>query len=388
MGDKEWIERLIAADLLGTISDEERERLYCALEADERLRSEYEALREETDLAGDYRIYSSIDSKRALKAFYRRTSRRGTIVRWMARVAAIVVVCWLVADGLDSWRDESAPAEISQEMAASIDKMKQSGFSGATLTINGSEAAEVADVEMARRSEAEACPDETETTIRKAIAKGAAMVEGTLVTEHNKEFWMILDDGTYVHLNSNSSLTYPIRFGSGERRVELTGQAYFVVAHDGERPFIVETPQGDVKDYGTEFDINTALADSSVSVVLVSGKASVRCGLSGERMLRPGHKAVMKRGRGVEVSTVDVAPYVAWNTGNFHFDSATLDELMMVVGRWYGREVAFGSDEIREMRFTGDLDKYDEIGPTLRAIENVTGLLISLGQGSIRIESQ
>lgn len=84
------------------------------------------------------------------------------------------------------------------------------------------------------------------------------ITEGSLVTKKDKEFWMVLDDGTYVHLNYNTTLIYPNHFVGSERKVKLKGEAYFIVANDSKkRPFIVETANGDVHDYGTEFNVNT-----------------------------------------------------------------------------------------------------------------------------------
>ena len=96
--------------------------------------------------------------------------------------------------------------------------------------------------------------------------------EAILVTHHDKEFWMVLDDGIHVHLNYNSSLSYPIHFKGKERRVVLEGEAYFFVAKDDSHPFVVTTPYGDIRDYGTEFCVNTKPRQGGASVVLVKGK--------------------------------------------------------------------------------------------------------------------
>ena len=74
------------------------------------------------------------------------------------------------------------------------------------------------------------------------------------------------------------------------------------------------------------------------------------------------------------MSRVDVEPYIAWNTGNFSFDDCTLEELMQVVGKWYGREVSFDSEALRKVRFTGSLSRYESIDNTLEVISGIANV--------------
>lgn len=97
-------------------------------------------------------------------------------------------------------------------------------------------------------------------------------VKGTLTTRHDKEFWMTLPDGTRVHLNGNSRLSYPLAFKGDLREVALVGEAYFIVAKDKDHPFIVHTADGDIKEYGTEFNVSTH--GTNTEVVLVTGSLS------------------------------------------------------------------------------------------------------------------
>ncbi|MCI6118377.1 MAG: FecR domain-containing protein, partial [Prevotella sp.] len=212
--------------------------------------------------------------------------------------------------------------------------------------------------------------------------------EAILDTHHDKEFWMTLDDGTHVHLNYNSSLSYPIHFKGKERRVVLEGEAYFFVAKDDSHPFVVTTPYGDIRDYGTEFCVNTKPQQGGASVVLVKGKIGVVPNNGRETILHPGEKAELTANHFVSVTKADINSYVAWNTGQFFFDGCTLEELTDVISRWYNISVVFESDDIKSMRFTGDINKYDNILPTIHAIKEVTDVDITLLNGVMTIKGK
>ena len=161
--------------------------------------------------------------------------------------------------------------------------------------------------------------------------------------------------------------------------MELQGEAYFFVAKDKSRPFIVHTPNGDVRQYGTEFNINTRDEIGATRVVLVNGSIGITPRGGTESMMRPNDMAIIQPGEPEPViSQVDIMPYIAWNTGTFMFDDCTLEQLMRVLGHWYNKRVEFNDDAIREMRFTGEIDKYESILPTMKAIHKVTGLRIEI----------
>lgn len=209
-------------------------------------------------------------------------------------------------------------------------------------------------------------------------------VSARLITRHDKEFWVTLCDGTRVHLNYGSSLEYPLAFTGQERRVRLQGEAYFMVAADHERPFIVITEAGDIKEYGTEFDVNTRSDDGATTVILVRGSVSVTPKGGREQMLRPSEMASIS-GQKATVSHVDVAPYIAWNTGTIDFEDYSLGTLMRVIGEWYGVQPVFTSEELKQQRFSGSIDKYVPLDETLQAIAEISGLRIAQDGGRVTI---
>ena len=385
------INTLVSKLLTGEISEEEGKELLTRVEQDASLKDKIEHLMNEDDFLLRYRLYKSIDAEKAKATFKAslqqaeeqedRNNDKSTTFIWLRRFAAAAAIVLIV---MGTWmyfghQNSTPPVAITAELHQAIERVQQNDMNGATLTING-KTIKVKDAQGALAQAEEA----TDSKNGSSFWGTEEITEGSLVTKKDKEFWMVLDDGTYVHLNYNTTLIYPNHFVGSERKVKLKGEAYFIVANDSKkRPFIVETANGDVHDYGTEFNVCTTKQEGITSVVLVKGKVGVSSKHGKEYLLKPGEKADLQAGRTPDINKVDINLYTSWNTGNFFFDGCTQDELMEVISHWHNMKVEFASDDIHEMHFTGSIDKYEPLTPTLHAIENITGLKLSIRNGNV-----
>ncbi len=373
---KKNINRLISDSLWGTISDDDQRYLDQLLENDQELRERYQQLLKRKDLVKRYQLYNSIEPYEGSSSEQPESEEKKRFVSFLRasvpylRYAAIIIILFAVGSlWLNKNKDERPTApQLSDEVLATITQAEQSGKNQAVLTIDG-----------------QPMKVENEKIIQK-IEKGKTQ-EHILTTHHDSEFWLTLDDGTRVHLNYGTTLIYPRKFNGDTREVELEGEAYFFVAKDANHPFVVHTPEGDVKVYGTEFNINTQDDEGTTRIVLVNGSISVTPKGGREQMIRPNEMAVISSGECM-FSTVDVAPYVSWNTGMFIFADCPLEKLMRVLSRWYNKRVEFNSDDIRQIEFTGTINKYGDISPALKAIHTVTGLRIEMKKDLIIISKQ
>lgn len=373
---KKNINRLISDSLWGTISDDDQRYLDQLLENDQELRERYQQLLKRKDLVKRYQLYNSIEPYEGSSSEQPESEEKNRFAGFLRvilpylRYAAIIIILFVVGSlWLNKNKDERPTApQLSDEVLATITQAEQSGKNQAVLTIDG-----------------QPVKVENEKTIQK-IEKGKTQ-EHILTTHHDSEFWLTLDDGTRVHLNYGTTLIYPRKFNGDTREVELEGEAYFFVAKDANHPFVVHTPEGDVKVYGTEFNINTQDDEGTTRIVLVNGSISVTPKGGREQMIRPNEMAVISSGECM-FSTVDVAPYVSWNTGMFIFADCPLEKLMRVLSRWYNKRVEFNSDDIRQIEFTGTINKYGDISPALKAIHTVTGLRIEMKKDLIIISKQ
>lgn len=197
-------------------------------------------------------------------------------------------------------------------------------------------------------------------------------LQNRLITPRGGEYTIMLADGTKVWVNAATEIRYPVKFSGVERRVHLEGEAYFEVAKDADKPFVVEVYGMDVKVYGTKFNVNTRRMDQ-MHTTLVEGSVSVKPEGKTEVMLEPNQQAVFDKVTGqVTIRDVDVMPYVAWQSGNYYFENKRLDEILDELSLWYDINVFFVNDEVRGESFSGYLPRYGEIEKLLGLIEKTS----------------
>ena len=204
-----------------------------------------------------------------------------------------------------------------------------------------------------------------------AKVQGEGMIYNTMRIPVGGFYQLALSDGSKVWLNSMTEFRFPVAFTGEERKVYLTGEAYFEVAPNSKHPFIVVTEEGmEVKVYGTEFNMNT-YQHGVVQTVLVSGKVGIRVNATGkEVMLAPRQMAEYSEKTGmVRVEDTDPYRYIAWKDGEFVFERETIEEIMERLGRWYDVKVFYENESLKQKRFTGVISRYEDIEQVLRLIE-------------------
>ena len=166
------------------------------------------------------------------------------------------------------------------------------------------------------------------------------LVYNTLKIPYGKKFEVQLSDGTVIHMNSGTSLRYPVQFLKNKsRQVYLTGEAYFEVSKDKEHPFTVNTQEVNVEVLGTKFNVNSYTEDTSTDVVLVEGKVSLykdKKNTENQVYLLPGIKGSNKRGQ-QKITTEDVNTdyYTAWVKGSLVFKNESFSSIIKKLERQY-----------------------------------------------------
>ncbi len=222
-------------------------------------------------------------------------------------------------------------------------------------------------------------------------AEGAPTADVTynmMTTPKGRQFRLVLPDGTRVWLNAASSLRYPTLFAGTERKVEITGEAYFEVAQDAKMPFIVKVNETtEIQVLGTHFNVNSYNDEATINTTLLEG--SVRIAYAGE-------KAVLEQGQQAQVNTqpsgivagqlsggatgqsangpikivrdVNVEKVVAWKNGVFDFEDASLEQVMRQLERWYDIEVVYEKN-IPKLEFIGKMGRDLTLSNVLRGLE-------------------
>ena len=185
---------------------------------------------------------------------------------------------------------------------------------------------------------------------------GDAVLFNTISTARGNQYQLTLSDGSKVWLNAASSLRFPTTFKGKERRVEVTGEAYFEIAKNPSMPFKVQAGSGEIEVLGTHFNVNAYADESSVKTTLLEGAVAVKKETA-VQMLAPGQQAEFSpKGKITLSENVDVTRETAWKDGFFWFNNTDIHTLMRQVSRWYDVEVEFEGN-ITDDGFTGKVSR-------------------------------
>jgi ferric-dicitrate binding protein FerR (iron transport regulator) len=191
------------------------------------------------------------------------------------------------------------------------------------------------------------------------------------------QFFIKLEDGTSVWLNSESQLKYPVTFIKGKtRKVELVyGEAYFDVSpsteHQGSK-FVVLNQTQEIKVLGTEFNIKAYKDESNIYTTLVEGQVEINTARF-EKLLVPNQQSnVDVLNNTLSIETVDVQTETSWKNGIFSFKGKNLKEIMKVLSRWYDVDVVFENKALEEITFKGVLGKDQKIEDILLSIKTLS----------------
>lgn len=173
------------------------------------------------------------------------------------------------------------------------------------------------------------------------------VVYNTMSTPIGGQYHLVLPDGTDVWLNAASSITYPTAFVGNERRVSITGEAYFEVARNEAKPFQVKAGDQLIEVLGTHFNVNAYGDEKTLNTTLVEGKVKILT--AGESLLlQPGQQAQNNKAGQLKLHQhPDIEETLAWKNGLFYFNGTDIETIMRNVARWYGVEVVY-KDKIQE----------------------------------------
>jgi transmembrane sensor len=203
----------------------------------------------------------------------------------------------------------------------------------------------------------------------------------TLSTGNGETYQIELPDGSRVWLNDVSALTYPTSFAAtGNRRVQLTGEAYFEVAKDKAHPFQVVTAKQTVTVLGTHFNINAYQDEPAVKTTLLEGSVQVAAVNGSTVKIKPGEQAVLKTDN-LQVSPADIESAVAWKNGDFIFKDEGLETAMLRVARWYNVKIVYDASAPKSLELGGWVSRS-------RNISAVLNMMASTGEVHFKVEGR
>jgi transmembrane sensor len=205
----------------------------------------------------------------------------------------------------------------------------------------------------------------------------------TLLVPIGGEYKLVLSDGTQIAVNSGSKIRFPNVFAGNERIVELEGEAYFEVAKNVDKPFIVKTLYSEVKVTGTKFNVCSYRSDQFEHVTLEEGSVQVTTNGDVYSLLPGKQYALNCKTNATYVNDVETYLYTSWKDGMFRFQDLALESLTTKLHRWYNVEFKFKDQSCRSLRFTGAIDRRSNLGEFVKVIESTTNVRFELDNRTI-----
>ncbi len=331
------MKNLVTKLLTGTITEEEKEQLYELLKNPENRKVLEEHIRDDHDLN---LAMQKNDTDTAFGRVVREISHKQRPVRKLfpgiLKYAAAVIVLL----GLVFWFNRYFPSREDRGGLVPKNELITIDLgNGKTRTIDPSQSGQLTGV-----TGNVVAVQQQDLLSYTSDGPGKEEEYNTIKIPYGKRFSVKLSDGTVVHLNAGTELTYPVRFSKQHpRTVSLRGEAFFEVSKDREHPFIVTAEELDVRVLGTKFNVSVYPEDEVTDVVLLEGAVAMSLqenDSSPATVLAPGNKGTLYHtGKTISVTEVPVNIYTAWMNGELVFRSMPFDDILKKLERHYNVEI-------------------------------------------------
>lgn len=216
-----------------------------------------------------------------------------------------------------------------------------------------------------------------------ALPRASATLYNTIATPRGGQYAIELADQTKVWLNSSSSIRFPTDFRDSVREVEITGEAYFEVAHHPAKPFKVKVNDAYIRVLGTHFNVMAYSNEATINTTLLQGSL-IAGNNKTSRLLARGNQARISKDGAIEfVKDADTEEAVAWRSGRFLFNSSDMYNMMRQVERWYNVDVVFKGNI--GLHFSGQLNRYANVSELLRKLELTNEVHFEIENGKITV---
>ncbi len=332
----------------GEIDPSEKEILDQWIHASEKNKKTFELLNDQDFTLEQLKLFYSFDDKKAWIEILKRTKKQKSpqdkkflIQSWMKWSIAAMLAGILIGGYFYKSYKTSQPPLVVQPS-----DIKAPTFSGAFIKMDNGKIVMVDSIKTQTPFKLNGVEVEKnkagQIVVRSDDGKNYTKTFNTLYNPRgSKIVTIVLSDSTKVWLNSESSITYPVRFDKGERKVTISGEAYFEVAKSKTQKFIVTTASKiKTEVLGTHFDIKDYPDENNSYVVLLEGSVRVTNQQKGKVLLRPSQQATQnKNGQKLNVEDADVDKAVAWKKGMFDFKDDDIYSIARQFGRWYDIKV-------------------------------------------------
>lgn len=352
--EKDKLNKLIGSYLDGTCSDRERkavnDHFLRYLTRDEATPTQEQLDRSYRDIYESLRPVVSQSSQKTVK----------TLTKRILPYAAAVVLLLGIGTFFFLYNNQN-PSKIP--LSTSRSEQILPGGNRATLLLDGGKTIEL-DNEQKGIMMADGKVRYTDGSQLVGRNSDISSRQYTVLTPKGGTYQLRLPDGTNIWLNADTRISYTADLEKTKaREVQLEGEAYFEVAKDAHRPFVVTTTREKVTVLGTQFNVNSYRDETTGRTTLVEGSVLI----NGNTVLKPGQQAVVDQTGRLRLATVNASKVAAWKNGKFIFESEPLESVMKKIGRWYDVEPVY-KGTVSDRTFSGTLSRFEDIQKLLNKI--------------------
>ncbi|MEI6946439.1 FecR family protein [Paraflavisolibacter sp. H34] len=291
-------------------------------------------------------------------------------LRWW-KIAAAAAVVGLLLLGASRWWGPGAEKKItakhifrdSQDVAPGGQKAVLTLADGSTIVLDDAQ-----NGDLARQGTTKIIKVGGKLDYNQAGTSPKEVLFNTITTPRGGQYQVELPDGSLVWLNAASSLRFPTAFAGRERRVEITGEAYFEITKNAALPFVLAVGGSEVQVLGTHFNVMAYSEEATLKTTLLEGSVKFVSG-GHTSLLRPGQQAQRTKAGDVNVvSGVNLEEVMAWKNGLFHFEKADIEAVMRQLARWYDVDVEFKNKKAFDPLYA-EIPRTSKLSDVLRALE-------------------
>lgn len=278
--------------------------------------------------------------------------------------------------------------EQKKEQVVYVEPTVRPGGKLAVLTLSTGEQIELArSVSAMSEQGAEISNSMGNELVYKQVGDMAPVKEvyNTISVPRGGEYKIVLADGTTVWLNSDSDIRFPVTFSGDKRQVELQGEAYFEVAKNVEKPFIVKINDYNIRVTGTQFNVRN-YSGENVATTLVEGSVQLERGKEVQKMY-PGQQALLVNGQLV-VKKVDVVDVIGWREGTFSFKEVRLEDIINELARWYDFDVYYQDTDVKNYHFTAWFRRNASIEEVIEVLEKTKKIKMKLDGKTLIVQKK
>lgn len=375
--NEEELDRLFARYLEGKCTPEEIQQVERLVDVYDNESTAWETLNEQERKGWLSALYANIKESISSYEHFRIKHRKQFTLYKLAVAAAVLLVISAGIWFYNSNQKTTAPKTLNPEVAITdvISPGKNKAIltlaDGSKLSLTDSINGKIADQGGIKIIKEDGILVYTNTDQSAAPAE----MMNTISTPRGGQYQIKLPDGTRVWLNAASSLKYPTVFNGKERMVQLSGEGYFEVAKNKDKPFKVlvssaKTPGKEqmVEVLGTHFNLNGYEDEPVIRTTLLEGSVRVSSSFAKKGLiLSPGQQSRLNNGN-ITVENVNTTEAVAWKNGLFIFGNERIESIMRRVARWYDLEVRY-EGKVTDEIFVGSVSRYENVSDILRPLQ-------------------